>query len=65
MPLAELIDSPAHDRITKVIMKKSIHKAVAKSSPHGQTSCLESYHSVINQFAPKMLSYSYMGMLSR
>lgn len=61
----QLIDSLAHERIAKVIKKKSIGKGVAKSSPHGQTSCLEGYHSVVNQFAPKMLSYSYLGMLSR
>ncbi|XP_071784227.1 uncharacterized protein [Asterias amurensis] len=34
-------------------------------SPSMQTSSVEGFHSVINQYAPKMFSFSYEGMLCR
>lgn len=35
---------------------------IKKASPLGQTSCLEGFHSVVNQFAPKMIGFSFAGM---
>lgn len=57
--------SEEYEKLCKILQKKNITSAVKKASPVGQTSCLEGYHSVVNQFAPKMLSFSYTGMLAR
>ena len=38
---------------------------IKKASPFGQTSALEGFHSVFNQFSPKMIGYSYRGMFCR
>ena len=38
---------------------------IKKLSPHQKTGGLESYYSVINHFAPKLLGFSYVGMHCR
>ncbi|XP_028416037.1 uncharacterized protein LOC114539599 [Dendronephthya gigantea] len=38
---------------------------IMKASPLSQTSSLEGFHSVVNQFSPKMISYSFPGMFCR
>lgn len=55
----------AYEKLSDILTNKFLATAIKKSSSVGQTSCLEGYHSVINQFAPKMLAYSYHGMLCR
>jgi len=60
-----LLWSDAYGKLCEVLTKNNLTAAIKKASPDGQTSCLEGYHSVINQFAPKMLSFSYQGMLAR
>jgi hypothetical protein len=47
------------------LTKKSLMNGIKQASPIGQTSCLEGFHSVLNQFSPKMIGYSYPGMLIR
>ena len=55
----------AYEKRGELFTNNSLCTAVKKSSPHDQTNCLEGYHSVINQFAPKMLAYSYLGIYCR
>lgn len=57
--------SEAYGKLVDALSTTNITTAIKKASSNGQTSYLEGYHSVINQFAPKMLAYSYLGMLSR
>ena len=44
---------------------KKLKKGIQQASPLSQTSCLEGFHSVLNQFAPKMIAYTYPGMYIR
>ena len=60
-----LAGSVAYEKLCTALNKNFLRKGIEKASPVAQTSCLEGYHSVVNQFAPKMLAYSYLGMLSR
>ena len=57
--------SEAYEKLYTALHKPTLVKAIKKASSIEQTSCLEGYHSVVNQFAPKMFAYSYLGMLCR
>ena len=59
------IDTPEHESIVDIITNKRRIKDVRQLSPHGQTSSLEAFHSVVNHFAPKMLHFPYEGMETR
>ena len=58
-------DSIAYEKMVGALTKKSLMNGIKQASPIGQTSCLEGFHSVLNQFSPKMIGYSYPGMLIR
>ncbi|XP_046854728.1 uncharacterized protein LOC124447773 [Xenia sp. Carnegie-2017] len=47
------------------LTKPRLIAGIVKASPMSQTSALEGFHSVLNQFAPKMISYSFPGMFCR
>jgi len=51
----------AYEKLVEALTQNSLLKGIKQASPVAQTSCLEGYHSVVNQFAPKMLAYSYLG----
>jgi solute carrier family 8 (sodium/calcium exchanger) len=57
--------SKAAVKIEDIVWGTHLCKAIRKMSTGFQTSTLESFHSVINHFAPKMTSYSYYGQLCR
>ncbi|CAB4011359.1 uncharacterized protein LOC110233295 isoform X1, partial [Paramuricea clavata] len=54
--------SIAYEKMLAALTNKKLMNVIKKASPIGQTSCLEGFHSVLNQFSPKMIGYSYPGM---
>lgn len=60
-----IVDSVPYDKLCKALKKTSLVNGIKKASPIAQTSCLEGFHSVVNQFAPKMIHYSFSGMYCR
>ncbi|CAB4029311.1 Hypothetical predicted protein [Paramuricea clavata] len=58
-------DSIAYIKMHAALTKRSLVAGIKKASPLEQTSCLEGFHLVLNQFSPKMLSYSYPWMFAR
>ena len=58
-------DSEPCDALEKIVLDKKLLKDTANSSAFGQTSQVEGYHSLINQFAPKMYHFSFLGLKTR
>ncbi|XP_070561301.1 uncharacterized protein [Ptychodera flava] len=52
-------------KLTMLVTNKTLCKDVRNLSPRYQTYSLESFHSLVNHFAPKMYSFSYHGLTSR
>lgn len=59
------IGTVVYEKMCKTLTTDSLMKGIQQASPFEQTSCLEGFHSVLNQFAPKMIGYSYSGMYCR
>ncbi|XP_033107349.1 uncharacterized protein LOC117109200 [Anneissia japonica] len=57
--------SKACEKLCDLLENTRLRKDIQKLSPHAQTSGVESFHATILHFAPKLLGYSYNGMLSR
>ena len=57
--------SKACEKLYDIICNNRLLVDVQKLSPEKQTSSLESYHSVVNHFAPKLMAFSYIGMHCR
>ena len=55
----------AYVELEKVILDPRLLKAVSQLSTRKQTYALEAYHSLLLQFAPKSVAFSYKGMLCR
>jgi len=60
-----LLGSVAFEKLCTALTNNSLVKGIKQASPFAQTSCLEGFHSLLNQFAPKMIAYSYVGMYCR
>ncbi|CAG2218817.1 unnamed protein product [Mytilus edulis] len=54
-----------YEKLQGIVCHWQMKKNIVMLSPGKQTSALEGYHSVINHFAPKMIGFSYHGMLCR
>ena len=59
------LGTKASEKLYDIICNTRLLADVRKLSPQQQTSSLESYHSVVNHFAPKLLAFSYIGMHCR
>ena len=55
----------ACEKVLKIITSTYLRSDVRKLSSGMQTSSVEAFHSVVNHFALKLLSFSYEGMCSR
>ena len=58
-------DTMAYDEFCDVVTSKRFVNDVKKLSPGHQTSNVESYHNIINKFAPKSTHFSFPGMMTR
>ena len=56
------VGTKACEKLYNIICNSRLLVDVQKMSPQHQTSSLESYHSVVNHFAPKLLAFSFLGM---
>ncbi|ELT96829.1 hypothetical protein CAPTEDRAFT_225143 [Capitella teleta] len=57
--------TPASCMFEDLVSITQMRKDIPMLSPMEQTSELEAYHSVVNQFSPKMIGFSYFGMTCR
>ena len=58
-------DTKSSEKLTPLLTNVNLTKDIARLCPSHQTSSLESYHSVVNHFAPKSIAFSYLGMECR
>ena len=65
MLLVSIADSDIYEKLESSLDNKSLEKGIRQASPLAQTSCLGGFHSVLNHFSPKMIGFSYVGMLCR
>ena len=57
--------TPPYEKLTERLTKKSLLADIRQISGQHTTSSLEAFHSVYSHFAPKLLAFSYYGMISR
>ena len=60
-----ILDSLVYEKMCSALNNASLVSGIKQASPEAQTSCLEGFHSTLNQFAPKMIAFSYIGMYWR
>ena len=62
--LFTFLDSVVYEKVVAALTDSRLVKTIMQASPIAQTSCLEGFHSVLNHFCPKMISFSYVGMFA-
>ncbi|XP_077564047.1 uncharacterized protein LOC144179529 isoform X2 [Haemaphysalis longicornis] len=55
----------AFDKLTVIVTSKRLLDDIRQMSPRFQTFSVESFHSIINRFAPKAYAFSFHGMFAR
>ncbi|XP_044170402.1 uncharacterized protein LOC122954424 [Acropora millepora] len=55
------VGTKAYEKGQEILMKTSIPNDVKRLSPEAETSCLEGFHSTLNQWHPKMMCFSLLG----
>ncbi|XP_037512509.1 uncharacterized protein LOC119389361 [Rhipicephalus sanguineus] len=55
----------AYDRLHAIVTSKRLLDDIRQVSPNFQTFGVESFHSIINRFAPKCYAFSHQGQLAR
>ncbi|XP_049516299.1 uncharacterized protein LOC125942187 [Dermacentor silvarum] len=55
----------AYDKLSSLLTNKRLLNDIRQMSPHMQTFSVESFHAIINRFAPKAYAYSFHGMFAR
>jgi hypothetical protein len=59
------IDTKASALLSDIVANTKFCNVIGKMLPLHQTSCLETFHSVMIHFLPKSTAFSYEGMLGR
>ena len=59
------LESVVYEKTQAALLNSNLKRGISQASPLSQTSCLEGFHSVLNHFSPKMISYSFAGMYCR
>ncbi|KAL1471345.1 hypothetical protein MTO96_039994, partial [Rhipicephalus appendiculatus] len=55
----------AYDKVCSILSSKRLLEDIRQMSPNFQTYGVESFHAIINRFAPKCYAFSYHGILAR
>ncbi|XP_065069945.1 uncharacterized protein LOC135694966 [Rhopilema esculentum] len=59
------VGTQPYDRLKTIILNHQVIEDVRKLSSDAQTSCLEAFHSLLNQSHPKMVHFSWLGTKCR
>ncbi|XP_046856335.1 uncharacterized protein LOC124449458 [Xenia sp. Carnegie-2017] len=59
------VGTKSYQRLSSILLKKSVLKDVKKLSSEAQTSCLEGFNSTLNGWHPKMTHFSWLGTYCR
>ncbi|KAM7428204.1 hypothetical protein ABFA07_020777 [Porites harrisoni] len=54
-----------YNKMKQILMNTRLLNDIKKLSSEDQTSCLEGFHSTLNQFHPKMICFSWLGSYCR